>query len=139
MIAYIPTELTMAYVPVAGGMVIAEASSATKTIVTLVAAGLAMFLTAAVGYQHASQRAETGKRKPSVPTTLWEGSYEILVAGAAFLVWAAAIPTASSTGAKARRGCRWHSRPLPRSPLAALRCFWEGRPSRRATPSALAG
>jgi hypothetical protein len=89
--AYIPTDVTALYVPVAAGLTVAGKSDETKLWVAIGVALLAAFATWVLAHQAATKLAGEGK-KPSPVKTLTAGWYEILVAGAAFFVWALAIP-----------------------------------------------
>jgi hypothetical protein len=91
--AYIPTDVTAFYVPIAAGMVAAEASDATRHIVAIAVAVLAAFTAWVVAHRVAVAAAKAaGKPPPSAGTTAKAGWFEIVVAGVALYIWALAIP-----------------------------------------------
>jgi hypothetical protein len=91
--AYVPTDVTAFYVPIAAGMVAAEAADGTKHAVGIGVAVLAMFATWVVAHRTAVAAATAaGKDKPTSGATLRAGGYEILVAGLAMYIWALAMP-----------------------------------------------
>lgn len=94
--AYIPTEVTTAYVAVAGGMATIEAGVPVRTRL-LIAIGvtvLASFAAWIIGHRQAVKKAaEDGVPVPSALHSLGAGWYEIAAAGIAFFAWAAAMPS----------------------------------------------
>lgn len=88
--AYIPTDVTTAYVPIAAGMTAAEASKDTRLWVAIVAALLAAFITWRITHRAAAEAATDAKPGPLESLKL--GWYEIPAAGIALFVWATAMP-----------------------------------------------
>src|SRR5215207_6416745 len=79
---YIPTDVTALYVPIAAGMVAAEAADNTKHGVAIGVAVLAAFTAWVVAHRAAVAAAKAaGTQVPSAGTTLKAGWFEILVAG----------------------------------------------------------
>src|SRR5215207_1433668 len=90
---YIPTDVTALYVPIAAGMVAAEAADDTKHAVAIGVAVLASFMAWVVAHRTAVAAATAvEKPRPGAGTTLKAGWYEIVVAGAALYIWALSMP-----------------------------------------------
>lgn len=93
--AYIPTEVTTAYVAAAGGMAGVPDGLGRRTLLS-VAIGVSLvssFATWIIGHRKA--RAQATQRKVPLPTasqTLKSGWFEIIAAGIAFFAWASAMP-----------------------------------------------
>lgn len=93
--AYIPTEVTTAYVAAAGGIATIPGGLRRRNLV-LIAVGVALlssFATWVIGHRKA--RAEAMKQKvppPPALTTLRAGWFEIIMAGVAFFAWGTAMP-----------------------------------------------
>jgi hypothetical protein len=90
--AYIPTDVTSAYVPVAAGMTAAAASASTRFWVAIGASVLAAFTTWVIGHRHAKTKTPVGQDPPNWSQTLRAGWYEIPTAGIALFAWATAMP-----------------------------------------------
>jgi hypothetical protein len=93
--AYIPTEVTTAYVAVAGGMAtLKDLPSRTRLLVAVGVAILSVFVTWTLGHRAAGNKAVAeGKARRTALHTFREGWYEILAAGVAFFTWATAMPS----------------------------------------------
>lgn len=89
---YIPTDVTAMYVPVAAGLVAAEASGDTKKGVAVGVAVLAAFGTWVIAHKAARSNTPAGDPQPSALETLKQGWYEVLAAAVAFMIWAWAMP-----------------------------------------------
>lgn len=91
--AYIPTDVTALYVPIAAGMVAAETSDKTKHIVAIGVAVLAAFTAWVLAHRAAvAAAAAAGKSPPNAGQTAKAGWFEILAAGVALYIWALAMP-----------------------------------------------
>jgi hypothetical protein len=95
--AYIPTDITTAYVAAAGGMAATQPPLADQNSfrVALGVAILASFSTWVIGHRRAEKKAQAAnppEPPPKAFASFKAGYYEIIVAGIAFFVWATATP-----------------------------------------------
>lgn len=93
--AYIPTEVTTAYIAAAGGIATIPGGLGQRKLLLLACAvaALASFGTWVIG--HRKVRAEAASRTVPAPnafTTFATAWFEILTAGVAFFAWATAMP-----------------------------------------------
>ena len=93
--AYIPTEITTAYVAAAGGIATIPGGFGRRRLL-LIAVGVALlssFATWVVGHRKARAQAPAqGMPPPSALQTLRAGWFEIVMAAVAFFAWATAMP-----------------------------------------------
>jgi hypothetical protein len=93
--AYIPTDVTTAYVAAAGGIATLEGGLTRRTLLIIagVVAVLSAFATWVIGHRKARKAAKAQNiPQPGAFTSLRAGWYEIGAAAVAFFAWATAMP-----------------------------------------------